>query len=119
MYQSIIEYKSSKRTIYVSPRGTSSRCPVCGGKIKHPTWAMSRCEKCGGDYDRNRLASLAILLRGLRLCGQPFAVSADASWQLLRSEYLYTPAVSDSWREGWTEEAANAPNENVYTKIHV
>jgi hypothetical protein len=22
-------------------------------------------------------------------------------------------------RAGWTEEAANAPNENVYTKIHV
>jgi len=39
---------------------------------------VSRCEKCGADYGRNRLASLAILLRGLRLCGQPFAVSADA-----------------------------------------
>jgi len=74
---------------------------------------MSRCDKCGVDYDRNRLASLAILLRGLRLCGQPFAVSADASWQLLRDEYLYTPALPESGRAGWTEEAAKAPNENV------
>ena len=119
MYQSMIDYKSPFRTIYVSPRGTSSRCPVCGGRLKHPTWAMSRCNKCGADYDRNRLASLAILLRGLRLCGQPFAVSTDASWQLLRNEYLYAPAAPDGWRAGWTEEAANAPNENMYTKIHV
>ena len=119
MYQSMVEYKSPFKTIYVSPGGTSSRCPVCGGKVKHPAWAVSRCEKCGADYDRDRLASLAILLRGMRLCGQPFAVSADVSWQHMRDEYLYTPAVPDSWRAGWTEEVANAPNENVYTKIHV
>jgi putative transposase len=119
MYQSMVEYKSPFKTVYVSPGGTSSRCPVCGGKVKHPAWAISRCEKCGADYDRDRLASLAILLRGMRLCGQPFAVSADASWQHMRDEYLYAPAVPDSWRAGWTEEAANAPNENVYTKVHV
>ena len=76
---SMVEYKSPKRTVYVSPRGTSSECPVCGGRLKHPTWAMSRCATCGVGYDRDRLASLAILCPGLRLCGQPFAVSADAS----------------------------------------
>jgi len=119
MYQSMVEYKSPFRTVYVSPGGTSSRCPVCGGKLKHPAWAVSRCNKCGLDYDRNRLASLAILLRGLRLCGQPFAVSAGASWQLLRDEYLYAPVAPDSGRACLTEEAANAPNENMYTKIHV
>jgi len=80
---------------------------------------VSRCKKCGADYGRNRLSSLAILLRGMRLCGQPFAVSADASWRLMRDEYLYAPAVPDGWGAGWTEEAANAPNENVYTKVHV
>jgi len=119
MYQSMVEYKSPFMTVYVSPGGTSSRCPVCGGRIRHPAWAVSSCNTCGADYGRNRLSSLAILLRGLRLCGQPFAVSADASWQLLRDEYLYTPAVPESGRAGWTEEAANAPNENMYTKIHV
>jgi len=119
MYQSMVEYKSPFRTVYVSPGGTSSRCPVCGGKIRHPAWAMSRCNTCGADYGRNRLASLAILCRGMRLCGQPFAVSADASWRLMRDEYLHAPAAPDSRRAGWTEEAANAPNENVYTKVHV
>ncbi len=34
MYQSMIEYKSMKRTLYVSPRGTSSECPVCGGRLE-------------------------------------------------------------------------------------
>ncbi|MBM5805069.1 MAG: IS200/IS605 family element transposase accessory protein TnpB [Candidatus Verstraetearchaeota archaeon] len=117
MYQSMVEYKSTFRTVYVSPGGTSSRCPVCGGKVRHPAWAVSRCEKCGADYGRDRLSSLEILLRGMRLCGQPFAVSADASWRLMRDEYLYAPAVPDGWRAGWTE-AANAPNGNVYENIH-
>jgi len=62
MYQSMVEYKSPFMTVYVSPGGTSSRCPVCGGRLEQPAWAMSRCEKCGADYGRNRLSSLAILL---------------------------------------------------------
>jgi putative transposase len=119
MYQSMVDYKSDNRTVYVSPSGTSSKCPVCGGRLEHPVWAMSRCVRCGVDYDRDRLASLAILCRGLRLCGQPFAVSADASWKALRDEYLYPLAVPDSWRAGWTDHAASAPNPDAYTKIHV
>ncbi len=91
MFQNMIEYKSRCRTMYVSPRGTSSQCPVCGGKLDHPAWAISRCETCGVDYDRDRLSSLEILRRGLRLCGRPFAVSASASWQSLKDEYLYAP----------------------------
>ncbi|MBI3116169.1 MAG: IS200/IS605 family element transposase accessory protein TnpB [Thaumarchaeota archaeon] len=118
MYQSMIQYKSRNRTLYVSPRGTSSECPVCGGKLKHPAWAASRCMKCGVDYGRDRLASLAILCRGLRLCGQPFAVSEDASWQSLKDEYLYPPVGPNNGGAGWTE-AASAPNENVvYENTH-
>ena len=118
MYQKMIEYKSPNKTLYVSPRGTSSECPVCGGKLEHPAWGISRCKNCGVDYDRNRLASLAILLRGLRLCGQPFAVSEDASWRSLKDEYLYVSTKSDCGKAGWTENA-NAPNENgVYKNTH-
>jgi putative transposase len=113
MFQDMVEYKSRCRTLYVSPRGTSSECPVCGGKLKHPAWAVSRCKTCDVDYGRDRLASLAILRRGLRLCGQPFAVSADASWQPMKDEYLYTPGRPEAGRAGWTEAAANAPNRNV------
>ncbi len=92
-FQIMMEYKSKNRTIYVNPEGTSSECPVCGGKVKHPVWKISRCENCGRDYDRDRLASLAISLRGLDLCGDPFPVSAIASvpsrmglrWHTLRT----------------------------------
>jgi putative transposase len=119
LYQSMVDYKSPNRTVYVSPSGTSSKCPVCGDRLEHPEWAVSRCAKCGVDYGRDRLASLAILCRCLRLCGQPFAVSADASWQRMRDEYLHPSAVPDSWRAGWTDHAASAPNPDAYTKIHV
>ncbi len=117
LYQSMVEYKSPNKTLYVSPRGTSSECPVCGGKLEHPTWAVSRCNTCGADYDRNRLASLAILCRGLRLCGQPFAVSEDASWQSMRDEYLYPRSMPEALRAGRTE-AASAPNGTVHESIH-
>ncbi len=118
LYQSMVEYKSPNRTLYVHPKGTSSECPVCGGRVEHPTWAVSRCVKCGVDYDRDRLASLAILCRGLRLCGRPFAVSVDASWQSLKDEYLHTGGTPGAIGAGGTE-AASAPNLDVYTKIHV
>ena len=117
LYQSMVEYKSANRAMYVSPRGTSSECPVCGGNLEHPAWAVSRCATCGVDYDRDRLASLAILCRGLRLCGQPFAVSADASWQLSKDEYLHTPTTPEGGRAGWTK-VANAPNGDAYESAH-
>ena len=68
-FQKMIEYKSQKKTIYVNPRGTSSECPVCGEKVKHPAWKISRCDNCDRNYDRDRLASLAITHRGIDLCG--------------------------------------------------
>ncbi len=89
-FQRMMEYKSKNRTIYVNPEGTSSECSVCGGRLKHPVWKMSRCRNCGRDYDRDRLASLAISLRGLDLCGDPFPVSAIASVPSRMGEYLYT-----------------------------
>jgi putative transposase len=112
MYQSMVDYKSPNRTLYVNPRGTSSECPVCGDKLKHPAWEISRCDTCGVDYARNRLSSLEIVRRGLSLCGQPFAVSADASWKALKNEYLYTNSKPNAAGAGRTE-PTNAPNESL------
>ena len=98
-FQKMIEYKSQQKTVYVNPRGTSSECPVCGERIKHPAWKISRCDNCDRSYDRDRLASLAITLRGLDLCGEPFPVSAMASWQSMKDEYLYIrdrPGISEA-----------------------
>ena len=87
--------------------------------MEHPEWAVSRCGTCGADYGRDRLASLAILCRGLRLCGlTPFAVSADASWRQMRDEYLYPGGAPGAVRAGGTD-AASAPNLDAHTKVHV
>ena len=109
-FQKMVEYKSNNKVIYVNPRGTSSWCPVCDGKLRHPSWKISRCDNCDRDYDRNRLASLAITLRGIDLCGDPFPVSASASWQSMKDEYLYIrnkPEIS----EAGSTETASAANE--------
>jgi putative transposase len=122
MAQIMVDYKSPMATLYLTPRGTSSRCPVCGGKIEHPTripsdirWRVSVCPTCGVNYDRNRLASLAIACRGARLCGRPFSVSEDASWLLVRDEYLWQGSVAGDTAmiAGGTEEGANAPKAAV------
>jgi len=42
-------------------------------------------------YDRDKLASLSISMRGLSLCGTPFAVSGSASWHSMKNSYLYRP----------------------------
>jgi putative transposase len=118
MVQTMVDYKSPRTTLYIDPRGTSSRCPVCGGKIEHPAripsdmrWRVSACPTCGADYDRNRLASLAIACRGSRLCGRPFSVSEEASWSLVRDEYLWHGPVADTAVAGGTEKGANPPKE--------
>ena len=86
----MIKYKSPDKVIKVNPGGTSSECPVCGEKIKYPTLKISGCETCDQDYERNRLGSLAITLRGLDLCGDPFPVSAVTSLPSMMGEYLFT-----------------------------
>ena len=115
-FQMMIDYKSKFKTIYVNPGGTSSECPVCGGKVKHPAWKISRCENCGRDYDRDRLASLAISLRGLDLCGDQFPVSAITSVPSRMDEYLYTrnqPEISGA--DG--TEMAYASNDVVHNNV--
>ena len=111
----MIEYKSQNKTIKVNPGGTSSECPVCGGRLKHPTWKISRCENCGRDYERDRLASLAITLRGLDLCGDPFPVSAESSLPSMMDEYLYVRSKPDASEAGRTEMAydPNRPVQNI------
>ena len=109
----MLDYKSPNKVIKVNPRGTSSECPVCGEKVKHPTWKMSRCENCDRDYDRDRLASLAISLRGLDLCGDPFPVSAESSVPSVMDEYLYVRKQPDLSEAGSTE-TAHDPNKVVH-----
>ncbi|MCW6168330.1 MAG: transposase [Thermoplasmatales archaeon] len=91
LFQKFVDYKSNNRTLYINPEGTSSECPVCGGKLKHPIWKKSECNNCGVTFSRDRLSSLSISAKGLRLCGTPFTVSGSASWYSMKNSYLYHP----------------------------
>ena len=67
------------------------------------------------EYERDRLASLAITLRGLDLCGDPFPVSALTSVPSVMNEYLYTRRLPGSSGSGPTEAVyvANRTMKNI------
>ena len=54
---------------------------------------------------KDRLASLAITHRGIDLCGDPFPVSASASWQSMKDEYLHIRNKPEISEAGSTETA--------------
>ncbi len=69
--QSYIEYKAKLEglpVVYVNPKDTSSRCPICEGKLSsNGTWRIKICEKCGVVWNRDFVACLN-LLRMWRVC---------------------------------------------------
>ncbi|ASI99764.1 RNA-guided endonuclease InsQ/TnpB family protein [Thermococcus celer] len=71
--QSIIEYKAKLRgvsVVFVDPAYTSSRCPVCGGKLSPNGYRRVKCE-CGFEADRDVVGSWNIRLRALKMWGVP------------------------------------------------
>jgi IS605 OrfB family transposase len=64
-FQRFVEYKARTQVVHVDPRGTSSECPRCGGRLDHPEWRRSVCVNCQGDWQRDRAAATSILSRGL------------------------------------------------------
>ncbi|ASI98140.1 RNA-guided endonuclease InsQ/TnpB family protein [Thermococcus celer] len=69
--QSIIEYKAKLRgvsVVFVDPAYTSSRCPVCGGKLSPNGYRGVKCE-CGFEADRDVVGSWNIRLRALKMWG--------------------------------------------------
>jgi putative transposase len=67
--QFCIEYKAKLEglpVVHVNPRGTSSLCPICGGKLASNGRRLVKC-KCGYENDRDITACLNMLrMRGLR-----------------------------------------------------
>jgi IS605 OrfB family transposase len=63
-FQRIVSYKARTQVVHVNPRGTSSECPRCGGRLDHPEWRRSTCGNCQGDWHRDRAAATSILNRG-------------------------------------------------------
>jgi len=61
--QFCIEYEAGERdleVVKVNPRGTSSKCPRCGGKLVEYGYRVLRCMKCGFVGDRDVTATINI-----------------------------------------------------------
>ncbi|MBS7610634.1 IS200/IS605 family accessory protein TnpB-related protein [Candidatus Bathyarchaeota archaeon] len=61
--QFYIDYKAKLEglpVIYVNPKGTSSLCPMCGGKLAPNRYGLMKC-KCGFKEDRDVTACLNML----------------------------------------------------------
>jgi putative transposase len=64
-----IEYKAKWKglpVIHVHPHGTSSKCSICGKRMKPEENRMLRCPSCGYTVDRDVNAAKNILARALR-----------------------------------------------------
>ena len=80
--QKMINYKSIRYNgfpvIYVSPKGTSSKCSICEGKILEENRNVS-CPRCGLHIDRDINAGKNILTGGMQFV--PDAVQSEAMKQ--------------------------------------
>ena len=77
--QFYIEYKAKLvglPVIYVNPRGTSSLCPICGGKLASNGHRLMKCRKCGYEKDRDVIACLNLLKRSPKCGESPFPPKA-------------------------------------------
>jgi putative transposase len=71
-----IEYKAKLEglpVVYVNPRGTSSLCPICGGRLRAPNrHRRLKCRKCRYEDDRDVIGCLNML----RMRGAPLPLKA-------------------------------------------
>ena len=76
LLQSIIEYKAllaGIRVVYVDPRGTSSLCPICGGRLRRSPNGrrLLKCPNCGLEADRDVIGAWNLALRFREMWGVP------------------------------------------------
>jgi len=75
--QFCIEYEAMERNLQVAkidPRGTSSKCPRCGGRLVEDGYRVLRCRKCGFIGDRDVTATINIYKKYISKhsrCGVP------------------------------------------------
>lgn len=77
--QFYIEYKAKLNgipVVYVNPKGSSSHCPICGGKLAlNGQWREKKCLKCDIIWNRDVVACLNLL----KMWGVPFPPKASES----------------------------------------
>jgi putative transposase len=75
--QSCVEYEARERgleVVKVDPRGTSSRCPRCGGRLAEDGYRVLSCKKCGFIGDRDVIVTVNLYRRYMSRysrCGVP------------------------------------------------
>jgi len=74
--QNVIEYKMKLEcvsVVYVNPAYTSSRCPICGGKLKKSPngHRVLKCSKCNFEANRDVIGSWNIHQRARKMWGVP------------------------------------------------
>jgi len=75
--QFCVEYEARERGIEVAkvnPRGTSSKCPRCGGKLAEYGHRVLRCRKCSFIGDRDAIAAVNLYKKFISKyprCGVP------------------------------------------------
>jgi len=104
--QFYIDYKARLEglpVVYVSPKGTSSLCPVCGGKLRRAPNGHRRVAcRCGYENDRDVTACLNML----RMRGVPFPLKALDEFQ--RGKTLRY-ARNESYESGGESERSGRP----------
>ncbi|MCC6014136.1 MAG: zinc ribbon domain-containing protein, partial [Desulfurococcaceae archaeon] len=64
--QFCVEYEARERNlevVKVDPRGTSSRCPRCGGRLFEDGYRVLRCRKCSFIGDRDVIATVNLYIK--------------------------------------------------------
>ena len=71
--QFCVEYEARERgleVVKVNPRGTSSRCPRCGGKLLEDGYRVLRCRMCSFAGDRDVTATVNLYRRYVSKCSR-------------------------------------------------
>lgn len=50
----------------IDPRGTSSKCPVCGSGLKSYGWEVKKCPQCKRKWNRDIVAGILISIAKVR-----------------------------------------------------
>jgi len=69
-----IKWQATKRgvvVVEVDPRGTSTTCPKCGGKMEEVRHRRMKCVKCGFEAGRDIVAIYNIERRARNKLGNP------------------------------------------------
>ena len=79
-----IQKKISEKAVVVkvSPKNTSRTCPRCGYVAKTRVGRVYKCPKCGFELDRQKLASINIYLKYLRMRGFPHSYEPEEAMKV-------------------------------------